>query len=307
MNQWFKKSTLLLAALTSPLIANLDDDVWGSETLFTDNGAHGPFVLNGSADFIQKARITTRPFRRDKVEFGEADADLGFVFYYDDCHHEGLMATGGHTFTRLDWNHNPFFNQTTYNTLNLGITGFSNRLVDWLWQAQIFANFDLKHFKFADYTSFDFFLWGRHNFNESLGFHIGVIGYSGMKIDRVLPILGFDWQITDQIKLNAIYPLNISLVYQFDCNWSFALAGRAFESRHRVGKQEELSRGLWRYRNVGAELALNYDIDDWFHANIHAGQTFAGRLKVGDRNWDYRSTYCIKSAPYVGGDVSLHF
>ena len=76
VNQWFKKSTLLLAALTSPLTANLDDDVWGSETLFTDNGAHGPFVLNGSADFIQKARITTRPFRRDKVEFGEADADL---------------------------------------------------------------------------------------------------------------------------------------------------------------------------------------------------------------------------------------
>lgn len=134
-----------------------------------------------------------------------------------------------------------------------------------------------------------------------------------MKIDRIFPIIGLDWKINEKWQLNLVYPLNISVVYQINECWSAALAGRLFNLRYRFGSHEcieyhkhHFKKGLFQYRNNGAELAINYEKKN-YSFNAHAGMTFGGQFILSNKHNKHKSHFDIDPAGYVGGEAVVKF
>jgi hypothetical protein len=208
----------------------------------------------------------------------------------------------------LDWTNNPFFEQQNFGELIVGLGAFTKRIPNWLWQAQVTMNMDTEHRNWNLYTNYDLLLWGRYTTcNPDINLHVGFWMQTGMKIDHIYPIIGFDWVFAEDWKLNLVFPMNVSLVYTMDDSWSIALAGRFFDIRRRVGRDEPLSQGLFQYHNVGAELAVNYKLCDWLHANVHAGYTLWGKYKISNRENKHPTHFDIDSSWYAGGQLGVNF
>ncbi len=301
-----------LSATTTFAYAQLNNEEYsGQSILAQDETAEcGPFSIGSYADWTGKADFQHRHCKRklDTVQYGEAEADANMVFYYDRCNKEGLVASASYTFTQIKWE-NPYFNQSDFNTASVAVSGFTERAQDWRWAGQVKINFDnLEHFKFADYITFDLLLSGRYAYSECFGLHWGVLALTGYRIDRIYPILGFDWQISEDFKLNMVYPLNISLAYSITKEWTALIAGRAFDSRHRVGADQPVSRGLVEYRAAGVEAQIAYESSNKrIEGDIHAGQILGGTVKASNKSHHHIKRYPFDTAPYVGGHIAIKF
>ncbi|MBA2728276.1 MAG: hypothetical protein H0U49_08920 [Parachlamydiaceae bacterium] len=271
-----------------------------------DNEDQGIFNVSVKADWIQKAKIDKRGFPHNHLKFGQANIEGTAVVYYNPQYKEGLALGVGYDQVYFNWNDNFYFNQKKFNQVTFALSAFSARVCDWLWQAQIAVNCDAKRWNFSEYTNYDFFLWGRYEFCYNINFHAGFYAQTGMKIDHIYPVLGFDWKINDQWKLNAVYPFNMSLVYSYSENWSAALAIRLFNVRYRTGKHEHLEKGLFQYRNSGLELAINYD-DKKYSGNVHAGCTGGGEFVISNKNNKHKHHFNLDAAPYIGGEIAMKF
>ncbi len=287
--------------------AIVDNQNISAESMKTDETANESiFNISAKADWIGEAKIDKRGFPHNHLKFWQAAIEGSAVVYYNRACKEGLVLGVGYDHVIFDWNHNFYFKRDKFNQVTFALSGFSERMNNWQWQAQIAVNCDTNHWNFSEYTNYDFFLWGRYEFCNDFNFHAGFYAQTGMKIDHIYPVLGFDWKINETWKLNAIYPFNMSLVYNYDENWS-ALAGiRLFNVRYRVGKHEPLSKGLFQYRNTGIELAVNYK-DQRYYANIHAGCAGGGKFIISNKNNKHKHHFHLDAAPYIGGEISAKF
>ncbi len=293
-------------AITSCAFCDIDpDDIGAKHEDKADE--RGPFHVEMHADYVSKAKVKDSE-KFHKLTFGSAQIEAGAIYYYDPCYEEGANVTVFYENTLLDWDSNPNFKQEDYSAAGFTLGGFSKRLPDWTWKGQLVVNFDnLKHWTFSDYMYYNMLLWGRYEVCDNVGLHIGFLGETGMKIDRVYPVIGFDWTYNCHWKINAIFPVNMSVVYTLNPTWSFALAGRVFDERSRVGKHEHLSEGLWHYQQSGAELAVFFTPTKKISANLHVGTTFAGHLKIADKHYHHGSRVHLEGSPYAGGELDIKF
>lgn len=265
-----------------------------------------PCSVNVLVDAVGKAKIKNGFFEGDKIEFSEGYVEGGCIFYYCPAYKEGANAALRYTATNIKWSNNPWFEQQRFNTLSLTLTGFSSRLHRWFWRGQLAVNVDANQWNMSEYANYDALLWGRYEYCKNIGLHLGLIVQTGMQMDRVYPILGADWTMSKHWKLNLVFPVNVSLEYSFNKKWSVAIAGRNFNSRHRAGPRECFKKSLVRYQNVGAEFAIKYE-DKKMSANIHAGTTLGGQLRISDQHNHHPHHLKLKPAPYAGAEVSVRF
>lgn len=238
-----------------------------------------------------------------------AEIDGSAVFYYNPCCKEGLLATLAYTYTTIDWK-NPFYRQQHFDTVSLAIGGFTERACDWVWKGEVRLNADVDYFDISDNLFWNLVLAGRYAYTEDVGLYIGFIAFTGMKIDRIYPILGFDWKINDRWKLNLVYPTNIGIVYKYTPQWSFSISSRSFDERHRVGdvKKEHWRKGLIEYRATGVEAGITFTTcDEKWLANFHVGEILGGRVRVAKRHHNDIKNFRFKTAPYLGGEVAGRF
>lgn len=309
-----KLSFIVLGGLIS-LYGSLqaDDDAFvdnqniSAEKMKDSSGEEdGIFQISVKADWVGEAKIDKRCFPHNHVKFREGGIQGTAVVYYNCECKEGLAVGVGTDYVYFNWDKNFYFDQTKFNEVSFAISAFSERVNDWLWQAQLSINCDTRHWSFSYYTNYDFFLWGRYEFCSNFHLHGGFYAQTGLKIDRIFPVLGFDWTINDQWKLNAIYPFNMSLVYSYCENWTAALAVRLFNVRYRVSKHEPLPKGLFQYRNAGLELAFNYEKNK-LSGNVHAGCTLGGEFTISNKNNKNKRHFDLDAAPYIGGELSMKF
>src|SRR5262249_40133585 len=143
------------------------------------------------------------------IQYNHEEIDFTAVICYNECFKEGLSLGLTYEYTFLDWNKNPFFCRKNYDTVSIALTYFTHRLSGWRWLAEGTINVDADKWQFSDYTTYNILLWGRYTYCPNVGIHIGFYAETGMKLDRVWPILGFDWRISRDWELNLVYPLNI--------------------------------------------------------------------------------------------------
>lgn len=266
-----------------------------------------PFFVKLSGDAIAKSEINRTEFKGDKFRYSEVEGSLNLVFLYNPPNKEGLYGSLGFDVVRLDWPGNPYFRQERFDTANIALGAFTERFKGWIWHSFVSMNMDTGHFDPSEYATYDLMLWGRYAYCANLGVHIGFLAQTGMKVDQVYPVLGVDWDISNNWKLNLVFPVNVSAIYLYDKVWSFELAGRAFNSVHRTDKHAPLSKAIFTYRAYAGEFGINYDYNSWIIANIHAGYTMGGTLKIANRHYKHRKRLDFDSAPYFGGEFEIKF
>lgn len=308
-------STFVFSLVTLPLVAELNTTDYKSQTILSKQPSQveeceGPFSISAFVDASGKAKAEhkhCKPNYHDS-QFLKAEVDTSFIYYYVPCYKEGLLTTLSYSYTKINWD-NPFFNQHHFNTVSFGLGAFTHRLEQWTWEALVRCNADVDYnFKWADYLNFDITLYGRYTLTDWLGFNVGFIALTGMKIDHLYPIIGLDWTISDNWKLNLVFPINISLIYILTPEWSLGIAGRSYEERHRVGKHNHYSRGTVEYYASGAEGGVYYaSLDKSLQANFHLGGFFSNMIKVARRKHNHSHRIHFGSSPYLGGDIAYRF
>lgn len=306
-----KLKTLTTTLLFAFAALTADDDI-DFEDLSNEQIQHesdGPFTIELSGDWIGPAKFDRHNFGDScRLKFATGQIDMNMVYYYDPCYQEGTSIGLSYTRTRLDWRLNPFFTQKDYDMIGLNFGGFSQRFRDWTWRGQVTINFDnLEHWRIHDYMTYDLLLWGRYAFRPNINVHLGFLAFTGMKIDRVYPIIGFDWTYNENWKMSMVFPMDISLTYTVNDCWSILGAMRFFNQRHRVKKDQFYSEGVWFYSSSGAELAVKYNPTKRISANVHAGINFGGHLKVANRHYRQGHRFKFGEAPYAGGELNVNF
>lgn len=310
------KLRLLLLGIVLPL-ASVFADVGDEIPLatpppsFDDNQASpsdmGPFFIKVNYDDVMRAKFDKRPFNHQHLKFAELNVEAIGIFCYNPSYEEGLGASFNYCLDQIRWKHNPYYKQEYFNTVSFGILGFTHRMCDWDLKASAQVNFDPEHLNFQDYVNYNLLLQSRYAFCGNWGLNLGFLALTGMKIDRFYPIVGVDWRINDKWKINAIYPLDFSINYLYNCNWTLTVGSRFWDNRHRFAKSAELSMGLIEYRNYGAEFRVSYNRNSKILANVHAGYTTGAKLRISDRHHQHTHRIKFNGAPYVGAEASVNF
>lgn len=291
----------ILAA--SILCADYDlENVSGWEIV---HGQETPYQFELSGDWVGDSKFTKDSVEGDHIRYGQLEVEFEVAGCYDSCRDEGFNMALSYKLSDLDWECNPFFDRKEFNTASLSLLGFTHRFCNWSWVGQFTYNIDADNWGFIDYSTYDWLAWGRYAYRENLGLHAGVWAQTGIRLPRVLPILGFDWQFREW-KLSAVFPINISLTYALDNCWSMALRGRWWSDRHRVREHEHHSKAIWRYSNYGLELGVAND-SGWLHTDVHGGCAFGGYVKVANRRGHDIHCFHFKPAAYFGGTIVAQF
>lgn len=303
-----RNKTFILCGLllSSSLFADIDVDTQdiGSENI-REPAKMTPYSFDTHADYVANSSIDKGSYKGDKIQFAEAEAELGMVFYFDPENTEALRGAVAFTPTYLRWEGNPWFEQTHFNIFSVSLVGFTKRVDRWFLRGQLTANFDAEKWS-SLYTSYDLLLWARYAYSDAIGIHFGCLAQTGLRMDRVYPVLGFDWRISRKWKLSIVYPVNVSLIYALSQKWSLGVAGRAFNSRFRVHQQQHSLKPLVRYTNVGAEFILKFE-NEYASANIHAGTTIQGKYRVADSKNHHARNYQTNGAAYGGFEIEVKF
>lgn len=122
--------------------------------------------------------------------------------------------------------------------------------------------------------------------------------YAGFRDTPVLPVLGFLWNITDEIDLNLTFP-RPNLTYKFSDSLHFSVVGEYRGlSVHTAGdvpdptfRDTELS-----YRELAAGVAAAYLFTEDHRVQVSAGYTFRRRFEYDSPGRTFRT----EGAPYVG-------
>lgn len=304
--KFFSYLLIAIFSLASPLLADVNDDIYGLEDI-KEEEYPGPFRIEGEFDTVRSASIKNDKYKGQELGFSNWRAAAGSAFCYLAYAREAYAAALSYNYTRLCWEENPYFKQSEFQQYSLFLRLFSNRFCDWIWVGQCAINMDGDQWDFNYYTNYDLTLWGQYDYCENIDLHIGFIVQTGMKIDRVYPIFGFDWEFNKCWKLNAIFPVNISLQYEFDKSLTGSFGMRFFDVRYRVDKDEPLSMGLFSYRNSGVELALLYKKNPCLEGNIHVGSTIGGMVRISDKENKNPKHIKLDPALYVGGELVWSF
>lgn len=296
----------VLLVLPALLKADIESEVFSRESINPPT-RQKPFSVSLEADLVQKTKVKDTKFERQYFTFRYSELEADMVFYHNPCYHEAALITIGYNFADLPWENNPFFQQSHFETISVAATVNTQRIRDWEWTAQAELNIDANHFDFEHYAYYDLLAWGRYSYSDDIGVHVGIFVETGMNITWVWPIFGFDWQVSDDWKLNLVFPMNISAVYTLNQVWSLAFETRFFDVRYRVNKHEPLSEGLLIYQNLGGEVAMLYHYNDTIEANLHVGATMGGRLKVANRHYQHRRHFDLDPSGYFGGEISYMF
>lgn len=304
-------SLILTVVPSSVCHADIEDESYGTEKQINPQKLR-PIQFTLATDMIGKSQIHNRYLWDHHVKYGQSSLNLDVACYYDPSYEEGALISGGWSRTKIDWNHNPYFAQKYFDVATLALSFFTGRCYGWFWQARAAINVSTMDFNLSHYADYDLLLWGRYPLYNWSGanFHLGILAQTGMKADRVYPIIGVDWQVTPSCQLNLIFPINISALYTFADFWTVGVSGRFFNTRFRVSGQDyniHYQKAVIEYRSSGVEALVSYSDGDWVFGNLHAGYMVSGRIKISNQHHRYGRWFDLQGAPYVGGEAFVKF
>ncbi|MBJ7449365.1 MAG: hypothetical protein JHC93_03275 [Parachlamydiales bacterium] len=303
-----KKLLLMCALGVAPLFGydSLEQqpllDKLAEAVLSMESPPHWTVVLKGVQ--VANAKFKTSDVRYQDLLFNEADGDLYFTFAPTSEETVTFGAGWGHT--TLKWDENPFFSQTNFDVVKLGVIATTDRFTDWFWQGSIYTNRQSNKIGSSNDAIYTTEVWGRWSVTEAFGLNFGFINQLGLKTIELYPIIGFDYRANCNWKINLVYPTNISVNYDFADHWTASASARFFKTRHRVDSDQAVPFAIFQYQTVGGELALAYDIQ-FFRVKLFGGSTTEARLKIYNSNGNDRTEYKLDPAFYAGMNISVHF
>jgi hypothetical protein len=223
--------------------------------------------------------------------------------------HNSLEYGIGYVNTHLNHKQRWHFEQETFNNLLISLGEHNKSLDYWRFDTNVYMQANTQHLSSPRYLFFRWLFHSIYEWRKDLRFNIGVEGTTGMHYTYTWPALGFEWEPSEQWRLNFVYPSNISALYNISQHFSVIGSMHYFISRQRLGEDEEqkLKRGLIAYRNTGLELGLNYNLGQKLLINFHIGHALGARVHVSDRHDQHHHYHKFRSAPYFGGIINYLF
>jgi hypothetical protein len=260
-------------------------------------------LLNGNS--IAKASLSEN--NAQHVTYNEAQFESLWGFKLSEG--TGGAINLGYGMANIYWRQNPYFRQTVFPFYNVGISGYTDSISNWFWltgiNAQIQTNVGTDQL-LTQRSRYSAMLWGRYEFCEPAGVHLGFLVFTGIMKTNVWPVIGFDWTFCKQWELNLVFPVNMSLFYNINNDWSFSIAARPFSARVRTESTEPSPSSIVEYRNNGTELSVNYNTNRILFS-LYGGYSWGNMMKFEDENANLLEYRHFNGAPYAGFNLLFNF
>ena len=264
-----------------------------------------PISFSGTYLSVANADFYTPSVQGQQLHYAEYDVGLS---YTQPCSEVwGLIFGAGWIGTTVAWAENPFFTETRFNYINGQIGGFTKAFPDWTWTATFGLFFDTEQFSLVDYTLYQLSVWGKYAWFECLEFDIGFIFEAGLDKQKVWPIFGLVWNLSEFWHINAVYPVLINIERDFWRYWSMGVGLQFLRNRHRVGQNEPDPRSIFEYHTWGCEGNLSFKPGKNFYVVGYCGSTLRGDLKITNSSNSHGQHFKFKAAPYGGVTAVLSF
>lgn len=255
------------------------------------------FIYIGKAS-LQSPETGTLQFNKTNVYLNMLVPVASDTFFFPN------IAWNGFT---LNWNQNPKFNQTHFDYAQFGLLFYTTAIEDWRWILRAEYNIDLQHFSRPGlYGLFSGLAWGTQQINEKWHYHIGFLGYVGMRGNLCYPLIGFGYAPRKEWLIQAIFPMEYSVQYKMD-RWRFAIQGRPLKERFRAGGNEPQPRSIFNYSSMGAEFNIKYEIERRFEFEVYAGYNFGGNFYIKSQYGKQALYTKFDGAPYTGFKIEYAF
>lgn len=271
-----------------------------------------PWEVWFEGNFVGKSNFETPAYKEQEISLWASEAEISLTVPFDRCNPcTGLIFALGWTHTHLGWDENPYFYEQDYDFANFSFGGYTLAIRDWRWIAKATLAVDPREWD-RNYNLAFMTLWGKYTHCYwrcgDVNLHIGIWGRTGLENNWILPILGVDFQPYQKLKVNLIYPIDISVNYLFtECFFASINAHPVARRRHRVGNEEPRPRHVYEYRNSGWQLGLNYDSQCHYFLNAHLGWAWGGDLKIMTPNGRSIEHLKFDGAWYAGGKATVKF
>ena len=297
------RKILALSLLSSALLAH-EYGFLGYYFVDPDRPIHvaGRYRQIDSADF--------RTHQRGHLNYADGYGALYYTHFLDE---DNSLSWGvGYDYLKLGWEKNPRFKEEHFNYATASLGYVSTTLEKWRWIVNAGFSVDANTFNFGGTGVYHGMLWGRYHFASCCGVHVGMTGWYGIKNGYALPIFGFDWKLSTHWTLGTIFPLDFSLNYAFNENWSLEAAYSGFGGPYKYPRRA--SEGINGFHNPiftvysrGGDLNLRYKLDHLLQINLGVGWNFGGWIFIEDHENHHGKYYHFESAPYAQGTVSFTF
>lgn len=299
---------LIAAAAGLPLFfcsaSVCDEDI----TFPTCPMTRGPLDLAVTGDAFRPASGNDSNLPKGStLQFGQVLAEVRPVIYADLENYIFMSVLLGYSNTLLKWKNPVAFTESNFKIGHIGFALLAAGFENWTFTALTQGNFNVNRNPKDQYTSFDIFFDARFAFCEHWGLHGGLYAETGMKLDRVLPVFGFDWAISPTWQLDLVFPYDMALVWKYSPCISLFLREHFFSFRSRLGNDPLTPKGLVRYQTGGTELGFIYGNGTRLSFDAHIGYSSEGLLRVSNRQNHDVHYYDFSGAPYAGGKASVNF
>lgn len=269
-----------------------------------------PVHFDGEFRDVGKAKFYTHPIKGTHADYQDAHAFLYYSHYLNPDN--ALSWKVGYSFLDFNWLHNPRFSDSDYHFANASLGWVSTSITHWRWILATGVSVDARTFDFGHSGVYYGMMWGRYAFSECIGMHIGWAGYAGVKNGYLLPILGIDWRASKRWKVNAIFPVNLSIEHMFNKYWSssleFATFGRPYRFPMRVhGGKDGYENGIFSVYSNGVELDIKFNTGGAFQASFGGGWNFGGWILIKDHANHHGKYYKFDGAPYIQSKLGFSF
>ena len=247
------------------------------------------------------------------------DTDLGGKLYYRKSNVFAYMLVPismksyffprveWNTFT-MNWNKNPKFNQTHFYYVQFALTFFTSAIEDWRWIIRADYNMDTEHFNNpSKYGLFTGLLWGTYQIHRKWHYHVGAVGYSGIRGQQVYPIIGADYAPNKTWTIQMVFPIEYYVEYKLDDHWRFSVKGRPLKERFRTNKNQPQPRSIFNYSSMGLEANVKYEKFMHFEIEAYGGCNFGGSFYIKDEHGKNPLYSDVGASPYGGININYGF
>ncbi len=193
----------------------------------------------------------------------------------------GVVAGLGYRWTRMGWSNSEFLRHPRFEEVGAFLRGFTHCLDCWMWKFGIGWWQQTYKLNMGRYGMAELFAWGRYDYIPGrLGLHIGFISLPGKRKGFTRPIIGLDYKFRNGFELDAVYPIDITLLYPVTYWFKTGIAARFNRSRERMRPDDIIPEGIIEYRNWGAEWRAVIEPICGIKAEAYIGSTIWTFVRV---------------------------
>ncbi len=294
--------------LDFPPVTNENFDDLVSDYNFVSEGLR--FEFEGDYRYVGPARFKSDPIEGKHLDYQDADASIYFTQKIN-CNNN-LIWQLGLSYLHLGWKENPRFSQEDFTNAIASLGYATTSVENWRFVFNAGVTVDTKTFDFAQSGLYSGLIWGRYQYCQNLGLHVGVFGYVGIENGYTMPVAGVDWTINPDWSLNLIFPFNISLEHKLGTRWSASMKYVGFGGPYRQPRRIDGGTGAFRDGIIevfskGVELDFSYRQGAHLTAGFGAGWNGGGWILSKDRHNHHGKYFKFEGAPFGQANIDFGF